>query len=416
MKLPLADRFKPNQESDAPLREQLISMMNHRFSTYGYQPFHTPILEPYQLYMDVKGTIHPDEMVKVIDRTGKVLVLRPDVTIPISQYAAHQKNLKNKRYSYILDVFRQGESIPNSHVQGTQAGIECFHPDAPETDAEVLVLAMDILQDLQLDSFKIEIGDAGFFKELAELAALKPAVEEQLKQLIQAKNIAGIKSLLQPLNIEPEIRTAIQEIPLLYGTPEDVLERAQAIIATANMRERLKRLKAIFQLLQLYGASENIVIDLGLINHMNYYSGVIFQGYVEAVAKPVLMGGRYDQLAEQFQSHLPAIGFAYDVELLLEKVSPNIKPSDQLGILLQYDSNRQQEAISYVTALRKKGWKLMTYPANQQDAYEEIDAKFRIFLGTTDELWSNSNKITSFSTIDELLNRLEQSTSVTNES
>src|SRR5699024_8038692 len=90
-------------------RNEMISTLYHRFLTYGYQQIRTSTFESYDLYSTVAGTIPQDEMVKVIDPSGKVLVLRPDVTIPITQeIASKNATLQDaKRYFYVLDVFRQ---------------------------------------------------------------------------------------------------------------------------------------------------------------------------------------------------------------------------------------------------------------------------------------------------------------------
>src|SRR5699024_2144750 len=96
-----------------------------RFETYGYKQIQTPAFEAYDVYSDLTGTVKKDDMIKVIDSSGKVLVLRPDVTIPITRMTAlsNQPLQREKRYFYILDVFRQ-LSEENNQKEHTQAGVE----------------------------------------------------------------------------------------------------------------------------------------------------------------------------------------------------------------------------------------------------------------------------------------------------
>ena len=123
---------------------------------------------------------------------------------------------------------------------------------------------------------------------------------------------------LRKLAIEEECKRAIEMIPFLYGNPVDVSARAKEIPLTEKMNEKLDYLTNVYEIVKVYGLEDNIVMDLGLINHMGYYSDVIFQGYVERYGKPVLMGGRYDQLGNEFGATLPAIGFACEIESFVE--------------------------------------------------------------------------------------------------
>src|SRR5690625_1407973 len=104
------------------------------------------------------------------------------------------------------------------------------------------------------------------------------------------------------------------------------------------MGQTLQNLEAIFYVLQSYGVANHVVVDFSLINHMDYYSDMIFQGFIEKVGNPILMGGRYNTLANQFNATFPAIGFACDIDLLIAGIGqialPKMKPVD---ILLYFE-------------------------------------------------------------------------------
>ncbi len=128
--------------SDNEKFERIIKTINKRFTTYGYKRIKTSAFEQYDLYSKVKSSINQNEMIKVIDHTGQVLVLRPDVTIPITRELVQNfPELSSElRYFYVQEVFRQPFD-KNESIERTQAGIEYFCESSPEADAEVIALA-----------------------------------------------------------------------------------------------------------------------------------------------------------------------------------------------------------------------------------------------------------------------------------
>nr|WP_050801692.1 ATP phosphoribosyltransferase regulatory subunit [Ornithinibacillus scapharcae] len=188
-------------------RESFISILRNRFKTYGFNQINTPTFENYDLYSTVQGTISKDEMLKVISPNGKVLVLRPDVTIPVTQLVAipYTGQTSESRYSYITDIFRSSFETNYGYVK-MQAGVELFGSTSAESDMEVISLAIDCLTNLGFDGFKIQLGHAGVVNEILDILSLPPKKEEQFKQLIHSKNIAGLEEFMKTLTIEPAIK------------------------------------------------------------------------------------------------------------------------------------------------------------------------------------------------------------------
>src|SRR5690625_247650 len=147
------------------IKNELIADLKHRFSLYGYQEVHSPTFEDYDLYASIRKTVNKDDMIKVIDRTGKVLVLRPDGTIPITRLTATDPGINDseQRLFYVFNVYREAEK---GKKETTQAGVELFGNKRPEADAEIISLAVETLKEIGFENFAIEIGHAGFFKEL----------------------------------------------------------------------------------------------------------------------------------------------------------------------------------------------------------------------------------------------------------
>ncbi|HLR67365.1 ATP phosphoribosyltransferase regulatory subunit [Virgibacillus alimentarius] len=390
------------------IRERLITLLRSRFTTYGYKQIQTPTFEPYDLYTTVNGTIKLDEMIKVIDNSGKVLVMRPDVTIPITQQIASKyKHLsKEIRYFYVTDVFRQTPDESNNKER-TQAGIEYFGNNSPEADAEVLSLAVHLLKDLHLTNFTLEIGHAGFTKELISELALSDQDLKQFKQLIQAKNTNGIKLFLADLSIDPKLRYAIENIPLLYGEADDVIKRAKEIAYNDSMVNKLQNLEEVCTVIQAYGCKQHIVIDLGLINHMDYYSDIIFQGFTENVGKPILMGGRYDKLATQFNASIPAIGFACDIEALLDSTKNHTKSyQPPIDVDIYYETDEQEYGLTIANELREQNYRVLTFPIPEANKHES--AQCTLYLTRNNSTLYQQNKSWSFTDIEKLNQILQE--------
>lgn len=344
-------------------RQAIIRQLKKRFNTYGYREILSPVFEPYNLYATMNGTVNEQEMIKTIDNTGQVLVLRPDVTIPLTkQIAANETTLsEHLRYFYVLDVYRQTNETKEYH-QSLQAGVEYFGNPTPEADAEVIALAVHLLQDCGVNHFKIELGHAGFFKQLAKEMNLGREELLQLQQLIQAKNIPEMEKLLETLALPKEITQTVASLPFLYGQFDTVLSKIEKLSLSPALEQILTNIAAIYDVLKAYHVAELVVLDLSLINHMDYYSDMIFQGFIEKVGKPVIMGGRYNQLAEQFHANFPAIGFACDVDLLLSGMENEHLPQEPLvDIALIYNKRYENKAIPLAVSLRNAGYELFTY-------------------------------------------------------
>ncbi len=387
--------------------ERIIKTIHKRFTTYGYKRIKTSAFEQYDLYSKVNSSINQNEMVKVIDRTGEVLVMRPDVTIPITRELAQNfPSLASElRYFYVQEVFRQ-QIDRNESIESTQAGIEYFCQSSPEADAEVIALACHTMKDLGFLDIKIELGHAAFFQEIIRKLLLTEQQIDQLRALIQAKNVVELGPYLASLDVDRELRDIIEQIPFLYGNPEEVYERTKGVVLSQEMQETLDYLMAVYDILKMYGLDQYIIVDLGLINHMDYYSGVIFQGYVEKFGKPVLMGGRYDRLGDEFGATLPAIGFACEIESLAKATeSRDISSRSLIDVKIIYETTQLAEAIAIANELRERNYSVVSLPARRELAIRQ-ESVCTIRLETEKNALFYKEKTIYFKDLNELVDLL----------
>ena len=390
-------------------RQQVVQKIKKRFSTYGYNEIVTSTFEDYDLYAKMNGTVNHHEMIKTIDNTGKVLVLRPDITIPITQQIAknNQEFQHDLRYFYVSDVFRQTAETKD-YRENTQAGVEYFGNPNPEADAEIIALAIHMLQDVQAKNFKIELGHAGFFKQLVNEMTLESEDLQELKQYIQAKNITEIEQLLHRLSVDQGIKEIVASLPFLYGAPLDVIERARKLPLRKEMNQTLQNLEEIFQMLKAYGVEDHVVIDLSLINHMDYYSDMIFQGFIEKVGKPILMGGRYNTLANQFNAAFPAIGFACDIDFLIAGIKQSALPKmNPIDVVLLFDKENGSEGIQLANTLRNEAYNVLTF-TKSTNTTEIPEAKCTIDMNNENNMMLTEHRRYSFTSHEEVLTLLQQ--------
>ena len=332
-------RLVPNgvkdlSHQDLEYKQQILGEIAQLFRDRGYRQVQTPIFEYYDLFKELKGTLEMDRMIRVIDTDGKVLVLRPDATIPIARMAASQGADPDqlRRFSYVTSIFRMTDDPHNVQSREfTQAGVELFGGNTPSADVEVISLAIACLQRAGITQFTFDLGQANFFKALIQETSLADDELVHLQRLIEQKNFADLKRLVETLAIRGEVKQALRTVPRLYGPPEAVLEQANRIVLNSEMAAGISELSEVYTALCQAGLSQYITLDLGLINDLKYYTGILFQGYVHSCGRPIVLGGRYDDLSRQFGCDSKATGFAIYIDDLIA-AAKNLERQNGHGI------------------------------------------------------------------------------------
>ncbi|MBO8155041.1 MAG: ATP phosphoribosyltransferase regulatory subunit [Bacillaceae bacterium] len=361
------------QANELELKEKKIYVINELFKRYGYQPVQTPTFEYYDLFSDIEGTIDVDKMIKLIDHEGKILVLRPDATIPIARIAAQNNgNQSYYKFSYTTKVFRMNESFQSPQSREfTQAGVEFFGRKGLEADLEVITLAVQSLEKTGFEQITLDMGQAKFFKEFMNHIDIPGQASIEIQKLIENKNFFELEQKLEQLNMESRFKDIILTFPTLYGQPEKVFAKAENLLVNKQMELELDKLKHLYKMLSELGYQKYVSIDLGLINHLNYYTGIIFQGYVQGYGKPVVVGGRYDHLSRQFGRDLPATGFGIYIDALLDAQRSFQKAPDHgTDFLILHHEEHLKDGMGIANQLREQGFVVET-DLIRQESYEE---------------------------------------------
>ena len=282
------------------------------FTAYGYSEVITPGLEFYDVFNSKTRYFPPETMYKLVDGKNRLMVMRPDNTMPIARLAAtrlREEKLPLKLY-YNQSIFMVNPKNSGRDDEFTQSGIEILGGERVAADYEALSLAAQALFAIDED-FTLEIGESGIFQTVVEDLNLPEEQSERIHSLIESKNFPALNEALAGMS--GSAAEAVRALPSLFGESE-VFAEAEKYMYSKELRTKLAGLRATYEALCSMGYSDRIKVDLGLAHKKNYYTGILFRGYVEGYGLPVLSGGRYDDLLGDFGRNAAAVGFAVNVE------------------------------------------------------------------------------------------------------
>lgn len=326
-------------------RRQVQQALTGLFRRRSYAEVITPEVEFYDLFLQSGNPMPQEAMLKIIDRSGKIMVMRPDSTTPIARVAATKlRSLPlPQRLYYDQTVFRSGREHRGGSSEIAQCGVELIGASGRKADLEMIALAVDCLRESGLEHFHIELGHVGFFRELTARMDMSAAAVEQMRALIEGKNFAALGDLLEPYAGQSAAKP-LRRLSHLFGGA-GVLDEAEAL---SGGSDALDYLRDVYAELKAAGYGKYIRFDLGLVHQIDYYTGVVFRGYVEGAGDAVLSGGRYDKLVEAFGRPAQATGFAVDVDAVASCLPCADLP--RLELLIHFGDGELARALAVVDA------------------------------------------------------------------
>ena len=286
---------------------------------HGCKIIQTPTFEDYDTY----GRYFPQlqrEMIKTIGPDGEVLVMRPDVTVPLVKTVAREYPDPDQllKFGYVSMVFREyyGKSTHGKYF--LQSGVEVLGDETPECDGEVMVMAAEFLESVGIRDMRIDLGTVAYMDALFDELHLTGPELSKVREYMEKRNLVSFEKLVDTLPITTIQRKVLLELPRLFGNYEDTLKRAEDLCLNHKMMEALERLKKVYEYLEVAGYSDRVQLDFGFTSHMGYYTDMVFKIYADGALYSLISGGRYDSLAAQFQVPRPACGFGLNMNLLYE--------------------------------------------------------------------------------------------------
>jgi ATP phosphoribosyltransferase regulatory subunit len=320
------------------------------FERFGYREVMTPVLE-FAGVIDRAQEGGLRRAVRLFDEGGRVLVLRPDLTIPIARLVATRMadHPGPVRVSYLARAFRPPAPGRAEPAEQRQAGVELVGASGPGADAEALALLVQSLRAAGLGELRVGVGDVSLTAAVLDGLAIAPGSRDALGAALAARSFVDWRRLARAAMPEGPGSALLAELPSLRGGGE-LLERIATEVPAA--RGACGRLEETLGLLERHGAREQVIVDLGVLRDWPYYSGVVFEAYAPGVGSPVAVGGRYDGLAGRFGRPRPAVGFGIQLDLLhralMASGEPPAPPAD--GVVLVGGLDRELQAASAARA------------------------------------------------------------------
>ena len=339
------------------------------FSNHQFHQVITPALEYYDLFSTELGSIDAASMFKTTDNTGNIVVVRPDSTLPIARMVTTrlQNEVFPVRLYYNQAVYRNNPSLTGRANEIMQLGIELIGSTGKRADLEVITTAVESMQAVS-DDFRLEIGHSMLFNALADELEAPVETKDIIKTYIENKNYSALNDILDRLP-KSETATAIRRLPSLFGG-EEVFEKAEKIIKSEKALEALDYLKSLYKSLLSLDLGDKLSLDLGLVQRNEYYSGMVFSGYILGYGDAILSGGRYDKIFDNFDCAMGAAGFAININHIAERAKYTSKKNIPEVLVFAKTDEDIMDAIEYTSKLVKQGVK-----AQFSDLSDEKEAR-----------------------------------------
>ena len=345
-----------NDECERKLKLQ--NKLHEVLKGYGFRDIETPTFEFFDVFNKSVGTTPSKDLYKFFDREGNTLVLRPDITPSIARAVSKyfQQEKSEIRLCYQGNTFINNSSYQGRLKETTHLGAEFIGADSPQADAEIVAMVVDCLKNAGLKELQISVGQLDYFKSILKDVIIDEESEGKLKDFIANRNIFGVESILDQLEIHGKVRDALMALPELYGSV-DILEKAMAYATNKEAKAAIVRLKEIYRILEYYDVTQYVSFDLSMLSRYNYYTGIFFRGYTYGSGDAVVKGGRYDNLLKHFGKDAPSIGFVVVIDELLSALKHQKIEQDGCDeiLIIPYDCNHERIAVQLACTMRHQG-------------------------------------------------------------
>lgn len=314
--------------------ERAIFELRELYRQYGYSQFKMSRFEEYDLYVKNKDFLVSDEVITFTDRNGRLMALKPDVTLSIIKNTADKAGVVQKVY-YNENVFRVSKGT-HSFKEIMQAGLECIGDLHNYEIAEVVLLAVKSLA-LISKSYVLDISHMGLVAAMLEDSGLSHEGKGAAHTFLHQKNAHELRAVCEDEGIPEDKTNKLCALINCCGNTQTVLSEIAPLLTSEKEKEAFEEFKTLCDIIERSGFASSVIVDFSVGNDMKYYSGVVFKGYLEGIPTSILSGGQYDKLLKKMKRESKAIGFALYLDLL-EQMDTNANDYDVDTVLL-YDTN-----------------------------------------------------------------------------
>lgn len=292
--------------------EKIIFTLRAMYRTCGYIPYKMSKFEEYDFYARNKDFLISDNVITFTDTTGKLMALKPDVTLSIIKNIKEQPDEVQKVF-YNENVYRTSDGT-GAFKELMQMGLECFGDIRLENICEVITLAGKSLKSISSDSV-LELSHLGLLTDIIDEFSISSSDKATIFKYIGEKNMHELTAFCQELGIPSEKTDGLKKILTSSGMATDVLEALCFVSKSETKSDALTQLQHIITNLDKE-IVDMLRIDFSVVSDIKYYNGIVFKGFIQGIPFPVLSGGQYDKLMQKMHRKSGAIGFAVYLDTL----------------------------------------------------------------------------------------------------
>lgn len=330
--------------------EKVAYSLRSLYSSRGYSQYKMNKFEEYDLYARNKDFLISDSVITFTDTSGKLMALKPDVTLSIIKNTKDNPNTIQKIF-YNENVYRISMGS-RTYKEIMQVGLECFGDIDCYSICEVITLAAESLKIIS-DSCVLDISHLGLLESILESFCVPEFARAEVLKMIGEKNMHELTKLCTSLGIESENIEILKLLISSTGTPEEVLPKLEKALAGKMDISPIKELQTLLDSLD-DNLKPLLRIDFSVVNDIKYYNGIVFKGFIEGIPTSVLSGGQYDKLMQKMNQRSSAIGFAAYLDML---DGFNLPTNEyDVDVLLVYSKDTNLSAFhAYANSLLKNG-------------------------------------------------------------
>ena len=336
-------------------REQKIFQLRNLFETYGYSRYKMNKFEEYDLYAGNKDFLLSDSVITFTDFGGKLMALKPDVTLSIVKNSRDDADFLQKLY-YNENVYR-AEQGGNGFREMTQVGLECIGNVDDFCILEILTLAAQSLKAISSDCI-LGISHIGILSDVLTSIGISNDLLDAAFTYISQKNHHELNAFFSRCGVSERNISLMNQLLGSCGSPYVVLPDIRSLLSDVVDIQILDRLLDVLEVLRTRGLGDLFRFDFSEVDNIHYYNGIVFKGFVNGLPDSVLSGGQYDKLMRKMHRKSDAVGFAVYIDRL-ERLEPQNRQYDVDTVLLYDDTTSLKCVMDYAAQLRECGQGVM---------------------------------------------------------
>ena len=340
-----------NTELNLDFTEQVVFALRSLYNRYGYTQYKMSKFEEYDLYARNKDFLISDSVITFTDLNGKLMALKPDVTLSIVKNTTDRPYGLQKLY-YNENVYRVSKGS-RSFKEITQVGLEAFGAIDSYCISEVLLLAAKSLLAISPESI-LDVSHLGLLSELLSNLGIPQQETGRILGYIGEKNLHELSAACESFGLPSENVDILVKLTSLSGTAGQVLPQAESLLRGRVSDETLDDFVRILSALSDSDAGQMLHLDFSVVDDIHYYNGIVFKGFIHGLPTAVLSGGQYDKLMQKMGRSDMAIGFAVYMDMT-ERLAKPVGAYDVDTVLLYGEDADLSILRQQIAALSKEG-------------------------------------------------------------